>query len=68
MQAGPRKSTFESGVYWASSEPFFLQEHQGRVDSPLAVGQGCEVQFTFRPVRHVQIWQGWWSGTQVSRN
>lgn len=40
----------------------------GEEGSPLAVGQGCDVQLTFRPARHVQIWQGWWSGTQVSKN
>lgn len=26
--------------------------------SPPAEGQGCVVQLTFRPLRHVQIWQG----------
>ena len=26
--------------------------------SPAAEGQGCVLQLTFRPLRHVQIWQG----------
>lgn len=58
--AGPRESHLD-----AVAEG--LEGARG-LSSPLAVGQGCEVQFTFRPLRHVQIWQGWWSGTQVSRN
>lgn len=51
-------SRYADGVARASRDSFLLQEQQGAGRSPLAVGQGCDVQLTFRPLRHMQIWQG----------
>lgn len=44
MQAGPRKSTFESGVYWAASDTRALLPPGAPGEGGLTSGRGTGVQ------------------------